>query len=287
MKAQPTYYLIYLTANDTETFHWDYFNFLSMARYDPGVERIRVYVAISLVRPWSFKDRQIIRAILNVTNRCNWLDPVAVILKGNIGRDFSSAKKCLEIIATEAADEDYILIRNRSSRGPYSDSWYTSYIRQFNRFENSGLTGNTLNMKDHRLRRNTTNVAHIQTYIYLSQWKYFSMLLCDFPGLSAINHFDAIVDGEICLSQKIMAMDLCISTLQYPDEPIHMANQNVLLLDESNKVDYQRLPFVHKRKPLKRPYWVYVVLYSAIIYFWMKRKQKWVYIDRIGTINST
>ena len=274
---QSTYYLAYLTANDSPTFHVDYFNFLQMARFDPGVDCIQVYVAVSLAKPWTALNEQVIRAIMNVTNVCHWLNVKAVILKNNTGRDFSSAKICLELISETASDQDYIMVRSRSSRGPMHTAWYKQYIDQFHKFENTGLVGSTINLNDHKKRGNTLNVAHIQSYIYLSQWKYLKYLLPDFPATNVTSHLDAILHGEIELSQRIMSKGWRISSLQKPEMAIDASNQNDNVHSSSDKiVDLEALPFIHKRRVKNKNSRAKDALrYSTILFYRLKKKGDW------------
>ena len=277
---QSTYYLAYLTANDSPTFHVDYFNFLHMTRLDPGVDSIKVYVAVSLAKPWTTLDEQIITAIMNLANSCSWLNVKAVILKNNTGRDFSSALKCLELISATAADEDYIMVRSRSSRGPKHSSWYKKYIKQFHKFENTGLVGSTINLKDHKVRGNKSNVAHIQTYIYLSQWKFVKELLLDFPATNVTSHIDAILHGEIELSQKIMSKGWRISSLQRPDLVVDAINQNEAIHQTGDViVDLEALPFIHKRKVKKKNSRLMEALrYSSILFYRLKKGGNWMLV---------
>ncbi len=253
-----------------------------MVTHHPGVDLIHMYVAISLVKPWSALDRQVFTSIMNVTKGCKWLKPVFVILKENEGRDFSSAKKCLEQMAGDTMPDDYLLIRNRSSRGPGINNWYKVYVDQFCKFSNSGLVGSTIILTDHFSRGNKTEVAHIQTYAYMSQWKFFTKLMDDFPGEHATNHLEAILQGEIGLSQRFLSMGLSISALHHPDLEINSSNQH----DDhgelkQKKVDDQKVPIIHKWKYSKMKHlWQKLTVYSGIIPVWFKRKENWVYFNR-------
>ena len=115
---KPAYFVAYLTANESSTFHFDYFNLLNMLKHDPGVRHIHLYLAISIVKKMTGYQRKIFGAILQAANKCRWMTCEAVILKSNTGRDFSSLLQCLMELRGKANSDDFILVRNRSSRGP-------------------------------------------------------------------------------------------------------------------------------------------------------------------------
>lgn len=252
-----------------------------MAAHHPGVEQVQVYVAISLVRPWSNIDTNIMDAILHSTDRCQWLQPVFVILKDNVGRDFSSAKKCIQQMEAHTTPEDYVLVRNRSSRGPRIDHWYSAYVDQFNRHKDSGLTGSTLNLKDHFSRGEKTNVAHVQTYAYMSRYEIFSQITDDFPGEQSKSHLEAILQGEIGLSQRILSMGYSISALHQPSLIINAGNQNEDNVDLNlYNVDDLVIPIVHRRRySVKTKKWQKIIAYSRVVWNGLKRNKKWVYFN--------
>jgi hypothetical protein len=162
-------YLAYLTANDSGLFIADYLNFRHMVRFPPGVRRVIVYVAVSVTKPLSQGDYLALEELATLTEQCDWLDVRRILLKGNVGRDFSSAEACLQAIAEEASPEDYVMVRNRSAYGPQRENWYRDYVDQFERFSDTGLVGSTINFTCHLPVQGLT--THVQTYAYLSTWK--------------------------------------------------------------------------------------------------------------------
>ena len=261
------YFLIYLTANDSKTYHADIQNFLDMAKYDPGVGMIDLYLVISVVRKFTLFDRLIFNLILRSTGKCKWLNIQKIILKENKGRDFSSAEAGLKEISKEAEEDDFILIRNRSSIGPFHNNWYKTYITQFEANPGTGLVGSTINLNDHYTRNKLHNVAHVQTYIYFSQWRYFLTLLMDFPGHKVFKHDDAILFGEIELSQRLLSQGLKISSLQKPSMVIDLSNQNHKeQFDNIPFIDFKDLPIIHKKRRLKKiNMWMLLKMYVRLL----------------------
>ncbi len=246
---EPKNFVVYLTANDSGAFHIDYFNLLNMCRYDPGVAHIHLYVVISLAKKFTSLQKWIIESILQKVDKCKWITCEAVILKPNTGRDFSSLRQCLLGMKAKAEDDDFILVRNRSSRGPFMDQWYIKYIDQFYAHPDTGMVGSTINLNDHFVRGLKANASHVQSYVYLSRWKYFYPLLTDFPGIQAVTHHDAIIYGEIELSQRILRNGLRISSLQKPDMILDIDTQNAPVQQTYHPgLSFSELPIIHRKR---------------------------------------
>ena len=245
----PKYFLAYLTANDDPYFQFDYFNLLNMYRYDPGVEQVHLYIAVSSVQKFTQLQKRLLGAMLRKADNCRWLTCEAVILKSNIGRDFSSLQECLLAMKDKVSPDDFILVRNRSSRGPYMSQWYRKYIDVITTHENIGLVGSTINLNDHYTRGRTENAAHVQSYAFLSRWKYLSSLLPDFPGINAISHFDAILDGEIELSQRMLTKGAKITSLQKPEMILDIQNQNDPVQSAYvPRLSFKEIPIIHSKR---------------------------------------
>jgi hypothetical protein len=210
------HYLAYLTANDSKLYVADFLNFRHMARFQPGVPRLLVYVAVSAVRPFSAGDHAALEALVQLTQDCSWLEVRRVLLKGNVGRDFSSAEACLQAIAEDARPDDYVMVRNRSAFGPLRDGWYREYVDQLARFSNTGLVGSTISLRCHLPLEGVP--THVQTYAYLSQWKHLQPLAASYPAAGCVERSDVITKGEIGLSQSFLARGLGLSCLHWPWE---------------------------------------------------------------------
>jgi hypothetical protein len=215
-------FLAYLTANDSRNYLADFLNFRHMAQWrpGPGIERIALYIAVSGVREFTDLDRAAIDGLLAIASTCEWLDVRAVFWKGNIGRDFSSTEACLQTIAEHAQPDDYVMVRNRSSYGPTQIDWYRQYVDQYARFANTGLVGSTINFGCHLAVEATT--THVQTYVYLTQWRHLQPLAAAFPAARCVKRCDVITQGEVGLSRSMLERGLGLSALYWPDEYFDM-----------------------------------------------------------------
>jgi hypothetical protein len=214
------YYLAYLTANDQRSFLLDYLHFRNMAVRDPGVPAVDVVIAISRVRPFSAADRRDLEYLVRHAAESPWLRIHAVIWKGNVGRDFGSADACLKWIARAARPDDYVMVRNRSAYGPTSGDWYRAYVSQYRRHAGTGLVGSTINLIGHPKISRDGLSPHVQSYVYLSEWRRFAALLADdrgYPGSRCTERLDLIEQGEIGLSKRVMESGLRISSLYWPE----------------------------------------------------------------------
>jgi hypothetical protein len=210
------HYLAYLTANDSKLYVADFLNFRHMVRFGPGVPRLLVYVAVSAARPFSEGDHVALDGLVQLTRDCSWLEVRRVMLKGNVGRDFSSAEACLQAIAEDARPDDLVMVRNRSAYGPQRDGWYREYVDQLTRFANTGLVGSTINQGCHLPLEGLK--THVQTYAYLSQWKHLQPLAAAYPAASCIERCDVITKGEAGLSQSFLERGLGLTCLHWPWE---------------------------------------------------------------------
>lgn len=240
-------FLAYLTANDRSRYLADFLHFRHMARRDPGVRRIEVYMAISRVQPFAAVDRAAIAGLVAMSAKCPWLHVRAVFWKGNLGRDFSSAEACLQAIGAEASADDYVMIRNRSAYGPARDSWYRQYIDQYERFPNTGLVGSTINFAGHPKRPSAGPTTHVQTYAYLSQWRHFQPLAAAYPAARCVHRLELINDGEIGLSRAMLERGLGLSCLYWPERYFSMQQLCAEHLPQTDvKANARSLPLRYK-----------------------------------------
>jgi len=209
------YYLGYLTANDDPSFLIDYLNIKNMVRYDPGVSPLHVCISVSKVRGTNNRDRQKIKQLKRTLLKAKHISNVKIITKDNIGRDFSSAQKCLEYFSQFCSDDDYVLIRNRSGYGPFDNHWYLAYVRQNQKMSGGGLTGSTINQNGLPSVNMDGVHTHVQTYVYLSQWKHFKNIVDDFPGAGRKNKKDVILEGELGLSSAFLDRGLSLNCLEW------------------------------------------------------------------------
>lgn len=210
-----SYFLGYLTANDDPSFLIDYLNIKNMVRYHPGVSPIHVCITVSKVREINNTDRQKIKEIKKALLKARHVSNVKIIIKDNIGRDFSSSKKCLEYFSRFSSDDDYILIRNRSGYGPFENQWYLSYVKQNQKMPDGGLTGSTINQNGLPDMEKDDINTHVQTYAYLSQWKHFKNFVHDFPGSACKCKEDVILEGELGLSSSFLNRGFSLNCLEW------------------------------------------------------------------------
>lgn len=261
------YYLAYLTANDAELFVADYLNFRHMVRFPPGVPRVIVYVAVSVTQRLSPVDYLALEGLVELTEPCEWLEVRRVLIKGNVGRDFSSAEACLQAIAEDAWPDDYVMVRNRSAHGPQRENWFRDYVDQFERFSDTGLVGSTINFRCHLPVEGVQ--THVQTYAYLSAWKFLQPLAADFPAARCVERADVITQGEIGLSQNILERGLGLSCLHWPWEQFTRARPSAEYLPH---VDLKRTSHnVPLRYRYRRYFWSKEDLPAQLAWCWRLR----------------
>ncbi len=211
------FFLGYITANDQPSFLIDYLNIKNMVRYHPGVPSIHVCIAVSEVSDITPKQKIRIQKLKYALQKAAHISKVHVIIKNNIGRDFSSAEKCLDYFSNFCSDNDYVLIRNRSGYGPFSNQWYSAYVKQNQKLEPGGLTGSTINQSALKSVEIKHVPTHIQTYVYLSQWKYFRPIFAKYPGAECTTKRDVIIHGELGLSSSFFDRGLSINCTEWED----------------------------------------------------------------------
>jgi len=247
------HHLIYVTANDQRNFSIDYLNFRNMIARHPGVPRVDITIAISRVRPWSKGNEMEMGALVGAAEAAPWLAVRAVIWKGNVGRDFSSTEACLQSLVGIAEADDFVMVRNRSAYGPFTDDWYSAYVDQFEKHPGTGLVGNTINLTGPPTMPAGEDGRHVQTYIYLSRWKHLAPLAASYPGRRCLDNASAILDGELGLNRKIMAAGLDISCLYWPERTFGLATADDPALPRKDiKAQVESLPFRYKFPDYRR-----------------------------------
>lgn len=263
-----------------------------MANLSPGVAKVRITLVVSAVRAVSKANCREIGALISLISSSSWLEFKALVWKGNVGRDFSSAHAGLSQIMSSAGEHDYVMVRNRSAYGPFLNDWYALFVSQYNRFPNLGLVGNTINLIG-PIDAPESSTPHIQTYIYLSQWKVFSALLECFPGLRSHDYDSAILTGEIGLSQEIFAMSLMLSSLYWPDRCIGAdLSQQDDLPHRDIKSEATGLPFRYKfpayrrsrQAMLRRTLWYFRTHFSLPVFG--KSAATGIVVNDFGQVNG-
>lgn len=233
------YYLAYLSANESDHFQ-DFQNIYLMTRFHPGISNIQFYIVISEVKETEEKALDFLARLLE---NCEWIDLKKIILKSNVGRDFSSAHAFLSMISVEANLDDVIMIRNRSAHGPFRKNWYQDYMTLLTDRVDLGLVGSTINFSG----LYEGNRAHVQSYVYVSTWKHISRLMDDFPGIHENEWADIVEEGEIGLSQRIMKLGLCMGCLNWPGQIFTLdSREDDYPERKDHKATVVDLPFLHR-----------------------------------------
>lgn len=251
------YFLIYLTANDMFSLSVDYLNIKNLIKYKAFTENventqningtkitIKFILVMSLVKKLSSLQRKELYKLIDlIQSNSHIFELQQVILKGNIGRDFSSVYCALNYLKKYLYPnpDDVILIRNRSAYGAFKNGWFSDYLNLLNNPKNNdvAIVGNTINIY---VKNDKKIYPHIQTYLYAAHWRDLDLLLNKkmFPGLKAKNNYEAVQYGELKLSdiflntfaKKIMA--LCPQNLKITKS---LTLQKINELNETNKVD--------------------------------------------------
>lgn len=281
------YFLIYLTANDMFSLSIDYLNIKNLIQYKAFEKKfeknsetkitIKLILVMSLVKKLNFLQRKELYKLIDLIQQNSHIfDLQQVILKGNIGRDFSSVYCALNYLKDYLYPnpDDIVLIRNRSAYGAFKNGWFSDYINVLNHPKNNdvAIVGNTINI--YARDQNKKICPHIQTYLYAAKWRDLDLLLAKniFPGLKAKTNHEAIKYGELKLSdiflntfaKKIMALcpqNLKVSknlTLQQINELNQENNKDNLnlqisLKDIKSNNDYvANLPFKYKFPQYRR-----------------------------------
>ena len=243
------HFLAYLTANDQSDYVADFQNFRDLTRYPPGVDTIDMVIAVSRVEPGkqSPTDLAALNGLVSMANACPWINVLAVIWKGNVGRDFSSAEACLRFIGNFASSEDSVMVRNRSASGPFERNWYRRYLDFYNAHPSTGLVGSTINLIGHPDRPSEGPQTHVQTYIYLSHWKNFQPLIGAYPGARCTDRLTLILEGEIGLSRLLMNKGLSIACLTWPEHRFSLQTEcNLNLPRRDIKREARGLPIRYR-----------------------------------------
>lgn len=264
----------------------DYLNIKNLIKYKAFAENIettsnskitiKFVLVMSLVKNLSFLQRKELYKLIDlIQNNSHIFDLQQVILKGNIGRDFSSVYCGLNYLKKYLYPnpDDVILIRNRSAYGAFKNGWFSDYLNLLNNPKNNdvAVVGNTINI--YAREQNKKICPHIQTYLYAARWKDLDLLLTKkmFPGLKAKDNYEAVQHGELKLSEiflhnfskKIMALcpqdfkiskNLTIQKINELNAEINATNNlKIPLKDIKSDNNYiANLPFKYKYPQYRR-----------------------------------
>lgn len=221
--ARTQHFLSYATANEQLMYWDDLANCQNFALYDPGVDLVQIFIAISEVCPRTTKDRKIVRELVNLVERNPCIRVREITFKSNVGRDFSSHACNLRKIALDADPDDFILFTNRSAHGPFKQNWYGEYVRQYQKFPDAGLCGSSINFNGHPARPQAGVCTHVQSFAMLSQLRHLQSLKNHFPGEHETDRDDIIAKGEIGLSMYMMQEGKSLTCLAWPQYAFNFA----------------------------------------------------------------
>lgn len=239
--------MCYSTANETDFFA-DFMNFSKLARYDPGVPEVELFLVISEVRPatdadWRMAEKLMRLAAQNTKIRCQ-----SIHFKSNVGRDFSSAALGLLQMVKCGSDQDLCLFVNRSGYGPYQNGWFARYANQLNASAAS-LVGTTINFSGHPNGKRRQVNTHVQTYAYLAKLSTLRPLADQFPAAQETDRIALIDAGEIGLSAWVMETGGKLSCLAWPEHCFSTENPIATELPQNDmKKSARNFPFIYKRR---------------------------------------
>lgn len=246
------YFMSYATANDDPHYARDFFNFQNLRFRDPGPATIEVYIAVSEAEPRTRRDNQRLRQLRRLIESSSSFEVKSIRFKRNEGRDLSSMKQNLLDIAQAGSPDDFIFFSNRSADGPRTHRWYDEFISQLEKFPESGVCGNTINRPcpgeaDH------TYKLHVQTYAFLTRLRHFEEFMTDMPGEHARTREQAIQEGEIELSRRVLAKGLALTSVAWPDHQFTSQDEDIdpelpcgnMTMTPGHEDIFIRLPYFH------------------------------------------
>ena len=129
------------------------------------------------------------------------------------------------------------MVRNRSGYGPFKNFWFSDYVNQFEKSTSMGLVGSTINFSGFSDIKIKGTLTHIQTYVYLSKWKHFKKIKDQYPGNKCSKYKEAVINGEIGLSQYMLSQGLQLSCLNWPK---HIFDLDFLTDPNLSQVDVKK-----------------------------------------------
>ncbi len=236
------YFVSYATANDDPRFLVDFLNFKNFVCYPSGVDEINIAISVSNVNRCEQDILEFGKSV-RILQKSQKFNLLSLRFKKNLGRDFSSHACNLRDIAHSAEDDDYVLFLNRSAYGPNCSDWYLKYVEQFEKHENTGLCGSTINFRGLPRMEDREIYTHVQTYAFLSKFKFLQDALSFFPGEFENERHDVIEYGEIGLSKEFLKKGLSLSCLAWPEYSF-----------DKTKLYSPELPFRDIKKEVHTPF---------------------------------
>ncbi|WP_258104787.1 hypothetical protein [Marinoscillum sp. MHG1-6] len=246
---QEAYYLCYATANESKMWS-DFRNMLMISHHAPGVNKIKLFLAISEVNKNTKSEQLFEKWVRKLFRDHPFIELVRILRKDNKGRDFSSYEELHKAVSNHATDNDYLFFLNRSAYGPFYKNWYSAYIDQYTKYPDVGLCGATINLMTHK-SQGAVFSPHVQTYAFLTQMKKFDFLLENFPGTECTDRIELIVNGEVKLSRKILERNMALTCMENSEWRID-ANTVFEAPEKDPKEWVQQKHHFYHRKYLRR-----------------------------------
>jgi hypothetical protein len=233
-------YLAYATANDRFGHILDAANFERMCALPSGTEEIHVAIAVSEARRRRRRHELWYDRLAQRLEKTGRFNVAALYFKPNKGRDFSSWFSAYDRLRAVAGEEELILMLNRSAFGPLQDNWYAQFAEPFAAVSNLGICGVTANFQ---------HTLHIQTYAWMTRMKVLEALKEEHPGKYALSRKEAIFNGELMLSRRIMALGYSLTSLAWPGKVFDWHSRQDFSLPQYNiALEIQSTPFRHWEK---------------------------------------
>jgi hypothetical protein len=132
-----------------------------------------------------------------------------------------------------------------------------AYEKQLVSDRTVGSVGSTINFSGHPKVQAAGIATHIQTYVYVSLWKYFAQIVDMFPAIKCTDRLSLIAEGEIGLSRIFMEHGLALSCLAWPNHSFTLAiPADISLPQHDIKRKVRTVPIRYKYKSYGR--WRYV-----------------------------
>jgi len=137
--------------------------------------------------------------------------------RGNVGMDIGAYNAGLQMLREKDYGGD-IVFMNSSVEGPFEDGWLAKYRDQFYSNPENGLCGATVNSHCTIIPSNPF-LPHVQSFFLFTNMEKMDL---SFPvGLPGQRRFmskqQAIIEGEIGLSTKVLDAGLGITCQLFPD----------------------------------------------------------------------
>lgn len=164
-----------------------------------------------------------------------------ILYHDNTGLDFGAYNKGYYYLLENNYKGDLVFL-NTSCRAPDRDNWLKEYCDLFNKHENIGLCGISMNSHDTSLGMNANSIfnPHIQSFFIYSNMKIIKSVFGDnISGHDTNDRVNSIVNGEIEISRKILDAGFGLICRAFPNFVYFNGDKwNILFGDLRYKKDF-------------------------------------------------